>query len=190
MSEHDARTIGRRSARLARLTLIALLLFQVCFGYAGVAARTSLPPAPANQLSELSPEADLSVTQFGSPDPVDPDSDLTYSIEFSNAGPEAATGVMLTDPIPSGTSFVFWSAQDFGQFFACSAPGQLSPQSISCFSATFPAGAVASFTLVVHVDPGLAACSVITNTVTVSSATPDPDQSNNGDTATTDVTCP
>jgi len=40
-------------------------------------------------------------------------------------------------------------------------------------------------TLVVHVDPALEACSVITNTVQRVESTTDPDPSNNTNTATT-----
>jgi uncharacterized repeat protein (TIGR01451 family) len=137
---------------------------------------------------QLPPEADISLAQSASPDPVAPDSDLTYSIEVSNAGPDSATSVLLTETIPSGTTIVSWVAKNFGQFFSCSVPGQ-PLQEIKCLSTTFPPG-LASFTLVVHVDPALEACSVITNTVSVSSPTTDPDPSNNTNTATTKVACP
>jgi len=181
---------GRRPAHLARLTVVALVVFQATLAPAGPAAGTSVPLSAGDLLMQLPPEADISLAQSASPDPVAPDSDLTYSIEVSNAGPDAAMSVLLTEPIPSGTTFVLWDAKNFGQFvFACEAPGQLGPQEIRCFSGRFPPG-VASFTLVVHVDPALEACSVITNTVSVSSPTTDPDPSNNTNTATTQVACP
>ena len=51
------------------------------------------------------PTADVSVTQFDSPDPVDSGQQLTYFITVSNAGPDTATGVTLTDTLPEGVTF-------------------------------------------------------------------------------------
>lgn len=179
---------GRRPAHLARLTLVALVVCQVTLAPAGPAAAKALLLSPGDVAMQLTPEADISLAQSASPDPVAPDSDLTYSIELVNPGPDSATSVLLSETIPSGTTIVSWVAKNFGTFFSCSVPGQ-PLQEIRCVSPTFPPG-VASFTLVVHVDPALQACSVINNTVTVSSPTTDPDPSNNTNTATTQVACP
>ena len=49
---------------------------------------------------------DLSVTQSDTPDPVNVASPLSYTITVSNAGPDDATGVTLTDTLPAGVTFL------------------------------------------------------------------------------------
>ena len=49
---------------------------------------------------------DLSITKADSPDPVQVDNNLTYSITVNNNGPQAAAGVQVTDPLPAGVDFV------------------------------------------------------------------------------------
>ena len=55
-----------------------------------------LPPA----------SADLSVTKMASPEPVTTDGTITYTITASDAGPDGATGVVVTDTPPSGVTVV------------------------------------------------------------------------------------
>jgi len=55
--------------------------------------------------TEVKPVADLSVTKSDSPDPVLVGQTLTYSIALQNDGPSDATGVTLTDELPSGVAY-------------------------------------------------------------------------------------
>ncbi|HXU35479.1 MAG TPA: LamG-like jellyroll fold domain-containing protein, partial [Blastocatellia bacterium] len=50
--------------------------------------------------------ADLSVSKADSPDPVTAGNALTYTLTVSNAGPDAATNVVLTDTLPGSVTFV------------------------------------------------------------------------------------
>jgi len=50
--------------------------------------------------------ADLGVTKTGAPDPVAAGETLTWTIEVTNNGPSNATGVNVTDILPTGTTFV------------------------------------------------------------------------------------
>jgi uncharacterized repeat protein (TIGR01451 family) len=50
--------------------------------------------------------ADLSVSVSEAPNPVLVGSNLTYSVTITNKGPSTATGVVVTDVLPVGTSFV------------------------------------------------------------------------------------
>lgn len=68
---------------------------------------------PTNNHSSLAVEvvdaaslSDVSATMAASPDPVDAGADLTYNITVANAGPAAASGVTVTDPLPDGVIFV------------------------------------------------------------------------------------
>ena len=50
--------------------------------------------------------ADVAVTLTGSSDSVTLNDNLTYTITVSNNGPNTATGVTLTDALPSGLTYV------------------------------------------------------------------------------------
>ena len=50
--------------------------------------------------------ADLSTTKTASPNPVVANSNITYTITVTNAGPSVATAAALTDTLPAGTTFV------------------------------------------------------------------------------------
>lgn len=76
-----------RAYVLAAVTLIA------AFAFVGVGAA-----APAGS-------ADLGITKADSPDPVNVGSPLTYTIQVQSLGPDAATGVAVTDRLPRGVDF-------------------------------------------------------------------------------------
>ena len=70
-------------------------------------------PTPANATGSSSTTvtaptnvADLSVTLTDAPDPVPAGSALTYTARITNGGPDKATGITLTEPIPAHTTFV------------------------------------------------------------------------------------
>jgi uncharacterized repeat protein (TIGR01451 family) len=60
----------------------------------------------ASVTTTVGPAADLSVSAFATPSPVVSGSNITYIITISNQGPSAATGVTLSQSLPSGTTFV------------------------------------------------------------------------------------
>ena len=127
--------------------------------------------------------ADLSVTKAGLPDPVHEDSDLTYQITVTNAGPDTAAGVSLADMVPSGTTFVSFS-QTSGPAFTPTLPNVGGTGLVGATAATFAVRS-ATFRLIVHVTARDG--TTITNTATVTSATADPNPNNNSATATNKV---
>jgi uncharacterized repeat protein (TIGR01451 family) len=134
----------------------------------------------------IPPRADLALTKVGDPSVVTPASNITYALRLTNAGPDAASGVALSDPIPASTTFVSFT-QNTGPTFACTTPSVGATGAVACTATSFAAGAVATFTLVVKVDATAATGSTITNTARVVAATPDLVPSNNSATATTMV---
>ena len=60
----------------------------------------------ATDTDAVTTPADLSITKTDSADPVLAGEDLTYTLVVTNDGPSDATNVVVTDPLPAGTSFV------------------------------------------------------------------------------------
>ena len=125
----------------------------------------------------VGPAADL-VFSKDAPAHVPAGGQLLYSLQVTNHGPQAATGVELTDNLPDGITFVS-AAPTQG---SCSAAGQ----AVSCAIGDLPPGAGAQVLLTTTVAPGLAGTSV-SNHAAAASGTPDADPSSNGDDATTTV---
>ena len=122
------------------------------------------------------PSADLSVTKTDSPDPVHVGQNLTYTIKVTNNGPDAATGVTATDPLPKNTGN--------GTVSTTQGTCSISKATVSCSLGTIASGG--TVTITINVKP--TSKGQITNTVSVSSASPpDPNTANNKATATTTV---
>jgi uncharacterized repeat protein (TIGR01451 family) len=129
--------------------------------------------------------ADLSLTKSDSPDPVATGAALTYSIQVTNAGPDAATNVTVTDKLPKGVSFVS-AASTQG---SCSAKGK--GPTVTCALGTLASSASPAYnaipvTITIRVAaPGKAG--TISNTASVTGDQKDPKSKNNSATATTRV---
>ena len=90
----------------------------------------------------------------------------------TNLGPTTATGVVVSDPVPAGTTFVSASA-------GCA----LALGIVSCTAGTLAPGASQAFTISVLALPGTS----ITNTATVAGLQPDPNPANNTASVTTTI---
>ena len=122
-------------------------------------------------VSDRRPAADLSLEMADAPDPVAVRTALTYTLEATNNGPNAAPDARLFDTLPANV--IFESA---------SAGCVHSDGRVDCALGTVAPGASATVTIMVTPR----ARGVITNTGRVGSSAPDPDTSNN--TATTETT--
>jgi len=120
-------------------------------------------------------DADISVTKTDSPDPVLAGGQLTYDLTVGNSGPRAATGVQLTDTLPSSVTFESATPSQG----TCSQTGVI----VSCSLGTVGNGANA--TVQIKVRPQ--ATGSITNTATVASNVNDPSTGNNSASAATTV---
>lgn len=119
----------------------------------------------------LQPNADLSLSKSGSPNPVLVGDSLTYSLIITNAGPSVAANVVVTDTLPLTVSFDATPG--------CNKSGGV----VTCAVGALNSGATETVTLVV--TPTLAG--ILTNQATVSSAANDPDNNNNVASTTTTV---
>ena len=114
--------------------------------------------------------ADLAVTQQAAPDPIVAGTTLTYTLTVANSGPHDAANVILTDTLPAGVTLVSTAG--------CAEDPAGVP---SCHLGTLAAGSSRQVTVTVVVSSGT--LGVIANSATVTSATADPDPSDNSVTA-------
>jgi uncharacterized repeat protein (TIGR01451 family)/CSLREA domain-containing protein len=127
------------------------------------------------QGTTVDPAADLSVTQLDFPDPVTVGANLTYLLTVTNNGPSQATGVTLTDTLPTNVTFVSVTASQGN----CSLT-----TGVNCTLNTLAPGATVTVTIIVK--PTMAG--TLTNTASVTSPLFDPVSTNNTDSQTTTVT--
>ncbi len=143
---------------------------------------TTADPVTANNNASVtvayqSGGADLAIAMSDSADPVAAAAAFFYTINVTNAGPEAAVGVRVSDTLPAGLTLV--SATGAG--FTCTSAGQ----TISCTLGT-PLAAGASASLQVNVRAPVTGQS-ITNEASVGATTTDPNPANNRATQTTQI---
>ncbi len=122
--------------------------------------------------------ADLSVTNIDSSDPVRVGNPLTYIVTVRNNGPSNATGVVLTDTLPGGVSFVTANA---GGGTCEHVSGE-----VTCSLGTINVGSLVA--VGITVTPESNAGGSITNRVSVESLESDPISSNNSASQDTSVT--
>jgi uncharacterized repeat protein (TIGR01451 family) len=120
--------------------------------------------------------ANLRITKSDSPDPVTVGQTLTYTINVSDLGPQAATGTTVTDRLPQNADFV--SAQSTNG--TCKRTGR----TVTCQVGNL-AGSGSEATITIRVKPRRVG--TITNTAEVESVENDPVAANNTATATTTV---
>jgi large repetitive protein len=112
----------------------------------------------------VGPAADLSLTDSPSPTSVVRDAQVTYTLVASNAGPDNATGVVVTDVLPSGLSFVSASSGCVNSLGV-----------VTCSLGSIADGFSQTATVVVRAE----ADGHQVDSASVSADQPDPDMSNN-----------
>jgi uncharacterized repeat protein (TIGR01451 family) len=123
---------------------------------------------------------DLKLTKTASAASVGIGSTLTYTIEVANLGPETATGVTVSDPLPKGVDYVS-ATSTLGQ---CALQGRKVTCSIGTLE-TGPPAKVSTATVTLNVIPG--ASGTIANTASVGGNQKDPVSANDRATVTTKV---
>jgi uncharacterized repeat protein (TIGR01451 family) len=121
--------------------------------------------------------ADLTVSKVGSPNPVATTTNLTYTVNISNAGGITAAGVVMTDPLPAGVTFVSCTPTQGTCGFSAG--------TVTATLGSLPAGGGAIVTMTVNVTAP--ATTVLSNTASVTTTTVETTVSNNTSTTTTTV---
>jgi uncharacterized repeat protein (TIGR01451 family) len=146
---------------------------------ASVTANELDPNAANNSVTAsvplVKPAADVSITKHA-PATATPGGTITYNLDVANLGPSDAANVVVTDPTPSGLTFVSLTG-------GCSA--------FPCSLGTMSSGQTKTLTAVYSIAADLAG--IVNNTAFVSSTTSDPATGNNSShaftTLTTTATC-
>jgi uncharacterized repeat protein (TIGR01451 family) len=135
---------------------------------AAATADTDMSNNDASASTVVLTPADLGVAITDGPDPVAAGGTLSYSITVSNAGPGTASGVTVTDTLPSGAAYVNAS----GTGWSCAAVSG----DVTCALAQLAASASSVITLVVTAPTS---GGTVTNTAQVAATTPDASAGNN-----------
>src|SRR4029077_17344370 len=123
-------------------------------------------------------QADLSVTNSGSPNPVTAGSNITYTQVVANGGPAAASTITLSETTPANT---------VAQSLTGPAGWTCNLGTLTCTNPTLAVNATATFTFVVKVNTNVASGSTITQTASVTPTVGDPNPGNNSASASVQV---
>src|SRR5690606_35135171 len=121
-------------------------------------------------IPQVPTEADLQIEKTVDEDEPGVDDDITFTINVTNNGPDDATGVTVTDVLPTGYDFV---SSTQGTYNA-------GTRTITWNIGNLAASASTSFDIVAKV----LASGTYNNTASVTANEPDPDTDNNNDTVT------
>lgn len=146
---------------------------------AGLLAALLYVPAASTAPGDV---ADLEVIKADTPDPVLVGATLTYTIQVANLGPQGATGVTVTDELPSQTSFVSASASSG----TCERKGRR----VTCAVGSLPADPTKAYAVTVTIQVQPRKGGTIVNTASVDSVENDPVLANDRATTSTLVTEP
>ncbi len=149
-----------------------------------VTATTSDPNLSNNSTTlviGVGDRCDLAVTNAGTPSPVVAGNNITYTQVITNGGPSNCTTATLSEPTPANTTFVSAAVVTTGGgTWTCPNTAPL-----SCTNPGVPPGSTGTVTVVYQVAAGTAAGTIISDTVTVASATNETNSTNN--TATVNI---
>jgi uncharacterized repeat protein (TIGR01451 family) len=131
----------------------------------------------ATALFPVNDFANLAIDVSDSPDPVQAGNNLTYTVSLTNAGPDIATGVVLSSALPAGTSLVSTTG--------CTQDPSGVP---SCSVGTIAVGATVPVTIVVAVPANAGMDVPLDFSASVASALFDPQTGDNSAGESTAVT--
>jgi uncharacterized repeat protein (TIGR01451 family) len=150
----------------------------------GVAGLSSTPGDRSGAQCSV---ADMVVTNSGTPNPVVPGGNITYTQTVNNNGPQSAVNVVFSEPIPSNTTFVSLASP---AAWTCTTPAVGAGGNVSCTLPSNDINVLSTFTLVVQVGVATPSGTTISDTDSVSSGINDNNLANNTATVNTLVATP
>lgn len=162
--------MARRPSWQTSVTLLAL---------AGLLLTLSYVPAASTAPGDV---ADLEVSKADTPDPVLVGAPLAYTIQVANLGPQAATGVTVTDELPSQVTFVSASPSSG----SCERKGRR----VTCEAGNLAADVTKANAVTVTIQVRPRKAGTIVNAASADSVESDPVAANDRATTTTQVTEP
>ncbi|GAC1432692.1 MAG: exo-alpha-sialidase [Terriglobales bacterium] len=129
----------------------------------------------------LVPAADLAISGTETPNPVAVGAQLSYQFTIVNQGPASATSVTFSNVVPTGTTFLSASTS----VGSCTTPAVGGTGKVSCKFGTVAKNGGATVNMILK-DTAVHG-SVIKDTATVTSSTPDPVSTNNSVALSTNV---
>ena len=143
---------------------------------AAIAATSSVSATNAltittNTSTPVTAACDLAVSNSGTPSPVAAGGTITYTQVVTNTGPSNCANLTFNEAIPANTTFTSYGGAPAGWTCTSFAAG--------CTNPSFAPGSISTFTVVVTVNAGTAAGTIITDTDTVTTTTRDTNTSNN-----------
>lgn len=152
-------------------------------GQSGISAiALAITETPGTQSGAYCAGADLAVTNAGSPNPVIPGNNITYTQTVTNNGPLDAINASFSEAVPGNTTF---QSLAVASGWSCTTPPVGTSGNINCTNPDVANGAMGTFTLIVIVVPGTVSGTQITDTDAVTSGSSDPNLANNTATVVT-----
>ena len=134
-------------------------------------------------VARIGPGADLGVIKSANRTTAEPGSQIIYTISVSNAGPDAATNVLVIDTLPSSLTLQSCASTSGG---VCSNIGN----AVNVAFATLPLNNSATITIVARVNAQASPGAAIANAVSLQTDSADPNPANNTSTSTVTVVAP
>lgn len=140
-------------------------------------------------------QADMAIIKTASPEPVDQNTNLVYTLQITNNGPATAQGVVVTDNLPTAdVTFVSASTtQPSPASCTTNTISQTTPYpstlQVSCNIGSVGVGNLVIVTINVTANT-FSSSTTATNTATVSATTGDPNLTNNSSTAISTIQAP
>jgi uncharacterized repeat protein (TIGR01451 family) len=126
-------------------------------------------------------QSDVAIVKTAGPEPVDQGTNLTYTLQVTNNGPAVATGVTVSDPLPSAVTYTSSSTT---QGTCTQTTG-----TVTCNLGSVSVGGLVIITINVNAST-FSSASLVSNTATVTSTTSDPNSTNNSSTAISTIQAP
>jgi uncharacterized repeat protein (TIGR01451 family) len=126
------------------------------------------------------PAADMAVTASG-PSTVTAGTNATYTITITNTGPNAAQGVVLTDSLPAGSTFVSITQTSGTDSFSFAQSGGSVTETAT---ASIASGNSDTFNVIVFAPFSLNNGAAFNDAASVAASNPDPNSANNSATVT------